>query len=706
MEEIVNEIEDSIEGTSYSGTFRWKANKSLPKLPPISPLSNLIEPFNLSISSGWRGYFYTRGQYSSYSSEICDEAEEAGQKLVDYALKNLCLVDCMSFPLSIAHILSKCEAFDKQNQLQKFKEINILCIGCSQRAEERILRQSNAFEELLFLLPSYQQIHLWLIGPEISQSSNHCKDFVYNGRIIDFHLFQGNIGSFFRSHSYYLNTSTVIFGFNCGFGNFENPLPRKFDLLLSWLIDLLFLTGTNLPLFFLCANHYADVTGEISIMYHILGAKMILLPQENPFSFASTLIPPETAWKANEKPKEFSRGNAYFYGVQSNDRYRRKKLNVQAISASQNNRNSQSKNALLLELVQYLNDPIDYENLLATIQPLYLQCELATTIITSSVSFTSTTTPADRSSSSSSSAASSSSSSSSSQHPTIPLISTIQHTTEETKAKDITTTVPNIEIEDKISSSTSSSSSLTSSSKKKNKTKKNQKQTNVVNNNDNMESKNDVIDNSTDKNNLIRHEEAKEKKGDNSDSITSPLSAISVTVNSISVATTTTTTTTAAMQDQSSNLSLTSLSVQPPSSSLSLPLPSSEPALNSFFNDIAKTIVQPESIFSSILPSSSSVSMDMEEESLHIEQSLLLEKKLQLLISTKHTEMPLNQLSLNLHTSGQRLHISLLDSDQWKIHKEVVLIQEVDVISPSAFIAKYSKKKNLLTVTFNLKLSK
>lgn len=145
-----------------------------------------------------------------------------------------------------------------------------------------------------------------------------------------------------------------MFGFNCGFGNFENPMPKKFDLLLSWISDLFFLTGTQLPLFFTCANHYADVSGEISIMYHILGASLILLPQENPFSFASTLIPPKTKWASKgEEPTEFSRGNSYFYGVQYCDKLRRKRINV----------NIEEKSRILGSLINYLTQKIDLSQL-------------------------------------------------------------------------------------------------------------------------------------------------------------------------------------------------------------------------------------------------------------------------------------------------------------------------------------------------------
>ena len=72
----------------------------------------------------------------------------------------------------------------------------------------------------------------------------------------------------------------------------QNPESRRYELLRSWLPDLQFLTATSLPLLFTCANDYADLTGETAILGQLLGARFIVRPQENPFSYASTMVPP------------------------------------------------------------------------------------------------------------------------------------------------------------------------------------------------------------------------------------------------------------------------------------------------------------------------------------------------------------------------------------------------------------------------------
>lgn len=333
-----NQIDDRIDPNAYSGTFRWRIDQPLPSLPPISELSSLLEPFDLKFS-GWHKYFHSRGQFTTLIGNT--GADDPGDRLVQYAMSNIAVVDCLSFPLSIVKILNESNSvFQANNTVGTYQVINILCMGCSAKAEERILRETPTFDELLYLLPAFQTVNLWLIGPEISVTAENIKTCTYNKRTLHSSLFRGTISQFFRANSSYLNPSSVLFGFNTGFGNFENPEPRKYDLLLAWLPDLYFLTGTKLPCYFLCANQHADVAGELQIMYSVLGASFMLMPQENPFAFASTLIPDDEEWARRQQQaiaagktpavsreeSDYSRGNAFFYGVQGCDKTRRKKV--------------------------------------------------------------------------------------------------------------------------------------------------------------------------------------------------------------------------------------------------------------------------------------------------------------------------------------------------------------------------------------------
>jgi hypothetical protein len=91
---------------------------------------------------------------------------------------------------------------------------------------------------------------------------------------------------------------------------------------------LYFLTATKIPLIFTCANDYADLKGEVGVMQHILGAKFVIQPSENPFSFASTLVSNSVSSNkpAEAAAQDYSRGNAFLYAVQGCDKSRRTQL--------------------------------------------------------------------------------------------------------------------------------------------------------------------------------------------------------------------------------------------------------------------------------------------------------------------------------------------------------------------------------------------
>jgi len=120
------------------------------------------------------------------------------------------------------------------------------------------MRETNCWSELFRLISSVantnkQDVRLYIVGPEMSTTQDLSQDV---------NIYQGTVKSFFRERIDLLSANTIVVGLNCGFGNWENPLPRRFDLLYEWLPDLYFLTGTKLPLIFACANDYADLAGE------------------------------------------------------------------------------------------------------------------------------------------------------------------------------------------------------------------------------------------------------------------------------------------------------------------------------------------------------------------------------------------------------------------------------------------------------------
>lgn len=112
-------------------------------------------------------------------------------------------------------------------------------------------------------------------------------------------------------------TATAFVVLNGGFGNFEGS---SLELLWSWLADLGTLTELGDPLLCTCANDFADAAGELRVMANVLGARFAVLPRENPFCFATTLL------DQHAKPgdaKGWARGNALWYAVQGFEPRRR-----------------------------------------------------------------------------------------------------------------------------------------------------------------------------------------------------------------------------------------------------------------------------------------------------------------------------------------------------------------------------------------------
>ena len=253
-------------------------------------------------------YFVSRGKDDKESLQIINQAQS-----------DMSIIDCLSTPLSIACLCFKA-GIDVTMALDA---INIVCIGTSSKAEGRICRETNCFHEISYIFENIKRINVHFVGPEMIETSSAPKQVKNNNLYVS--EFRGTSKDFFRANpDLLLGNSTVVFGINCGFGNWENPGPARFSLLMQWLPDLYFLTGTKMPLFFTCANDYADLSGEVALMQHIMGSTFIVPPGRNPFSFASTLVPPGKESSTNDK--DYSCGNSFFYGVQGHDKSRRKTI--------------------------------------------------------------------------------------------------------------------------------------------------------------------------------------------------------------------------------------------------------------------------------------------------------------------------------------------------------------------------------------------
>jgi hypothetical protein len=391
--------------STYSGTFRWKLSKKLPSLPLL--LNGLEEKYpietirdNISLEQGWKSYFLSRGQLS----RPYETAGSKGKKLVEVAMQDLSLVDCLSFPLSIVHLLIEKNILNLQfDGPFIYEKLNILCMGCSYKAEERVLRETNCFQELqTLLLPFFQSIHFYFIGPEISETKENYEILSTSFRhrlqatsprnddeneenlptitlnhSLYFHLFKGKTSDFIRSYPTILReelSQTIVVGYNCGFGNFDNSYSEKshltkmkrdllkFRLFFDWIYDLSLLTQlfSKCPFFMFVANDYSDLKGELQILLQIFGMNCITAPAENPFSMASTLVAENNS---SSSENDYSRGNSFYYAIQGIDMKRRVKLThlkdfhlFQVNNPLKSNEENPFQAPLLKEVLPYLQN--------------------------------------------------------------------------------------------------------------------------------------------------------------------------------------------------------------------------------------------------------------------------------------------------------------------------------------------------------------
>lgn len=292
----------------YSGTFRWLESKRFPALPAFSATHlNHQQSHNESnntsaspLAKGWEGYLSARS--------------DAKTNLLAVASQDPSCLDALSFPITLVHVVQLLSLWNKSDD-----EKHILIIGASSKAEQRIWRITDYWDELAHFFPA-TSVRLWFIGPEIQEDDGTNQEKPNLPPNLSVIHFRGTFGAFQDSHASHDCTpeNAVIVGFNTGFGNFVDS--QYYGLLFSWLPDLYKIADSNIPAIFTCANDYADMNGEFAVQSRVIGAKMLLLPHQNPFSCASHLHEEgkrETAW---------SRGNSFLYAIQGFDSSRRAHL--------------------------------------------------------------------------------------------------------------------------------------------------------------------------------------------------------------------------------------------------------------------------------------------------------------------------------------------------------------------------------------------
>jgi hypothetical protein len=274
----------------YSGTFRWLETKQFPPLPQPS------NTCDAALTNGWEGFLRSRSSESASYVEI--------------AKNDPSCLDALSFPVTFLHVASTLKLLGDSDTHH-----HVVVLGATRKAEQRVWLITDYWFEITYYFPS-KEITLWFVGPEADADCPHRKP-SQPTNLLAVHHVQGTFTDFVNHPEATGCTphNTVLIGYNTGFGNFVES--GKFDLLFSWLPDLYAITNAGFPAIFTCANDYADMNGEFAVQSRVLGAKMLLLPQQNPFSMASHLH------EDGKKYTAWSRGNSFLYAVQGSDPARR-----------------------------------------------------------------------------------------------------------------------------------------------------------------------------------------------------------------------------------------------------------------------------------------------------------------------------------------------------------------------------------------------
>ncbi|CAE7363718.1 unnamed protein product [Symbiodinium sp. CCMP2456] len=259
------------------GTFRWPSRMTLPELPAGKPAAAGLS------DKGWGPYLRSRG----------------GEEMVRAARAKAIMLDALSFPLSLAWILSQESVvqWPKEPRPPDW-ELHVVVLGATSKAEVRVWRDSKYWDELAELLKHRCNVRLHFVGPEISRSSGFSD-------LSEVHQVEPPCAKhFFQQRPDLRPENTVCAVFNGGYGNFV--ASGRDELFWSWLPDLLFLAESRYLCAFFCANDYADLRGEIAIHTAILGSCFVLSPRENPFAMA-------TVYSGEDNSGEWFSGNAFTF---------------------------------------------------------------------------------------------------------------------------------------------------------------------------------------------------------------------------------------------------------------------------------------------------------------------------------------------------------------------------------------------------------
>jgi len=278
---MIREEGDLIQN-EYLGTFRWKQGIKFPVLLP--PNSNFYKELTLSTEK-WTTFISNR---------------------VTFELEPFFL-DAMSFPLTVISGLNT--IFEKQSSFLKEKILNIVIIGASARAEERIALETNYFDEIYFYIKERSEnndiiVNIFFSGDEITSTNTYTSK---NSKNLIYNFIPGNTGDYLKKYALDFSKTNVIFaGLNTGFGAGYKKLT------ISWIVDLCKILKFNFVTIFSYTNDYEDKVGELGIFEKLLDAKFLHKKEENEFKAMTT-------YKSEEKENQWSCANYGLYIIQGSN---------------------------------------------------------------------------------------------------------------------------------------------------------------------------------------------------------------------------------------------------------------------------------------------------------------------------------------------------------------------------------------------------
>jgi hypothetical protein len=217
--------QDNLKSDESVGTFRW--NDSVELLP----IANFLPEHRLIVAEfdkGWQGYVKERFSHTAIDNTIQIEPHQ---------------LDGLSFSMTVANLIKVMKLH------QDRKELNIIVMGGSAKAEERLFACTNYFEELTNFYPGIK-FKFFFAGPELSDK-RHCTVHKVNDNLTGF-FYKAKVSELILDHFESIDNfkkqckedNTFFIGFNPGFGcGYE-------ALLASWAQDLVMLLNMDYHVIF------------------------------------------------------------------------------------------------------------------------------------------------------------------------------------------------------------------------------------------------------------------------------------------------------------------------------------------------------------------------------------------------------------------------------------------------------------------------